>query len=82
MTGYRTHLRSDASQLTELVERDDRGELVVDIGERVPLRDLAAVHARAAAGTSMGKVVSSLTLDVIGRTAVNVGVCAYLSRVR
>ena len=50
-------VRSDAAQLSELVARVDRGELTVDIAERVPLADLGSVHARAAAGTVAGKVV-------------------------
>jgi NADPH:quinone reductase-like Zn-dependent oxidoreductase len=50
-------VRSDAGQLSELVARVDRGELTVDVAERAPLTDLAAVHARAAAGTLPGKVV-------------------------
>ncbi|MFF7938491.1 NADP-dependent oxidoreductase [Nocardia gamkensis] len=50
-------VRSDAKQLSELVARVDRGELIVDVSERVPLTDLASVHARAAAGTLSGKVI-------------------------
>lgn len=50
-------VRSDAAQLSELAARVDRGELTVDVAERVPLTDLASVHARAAAGTLTGKVV-------------------------
>jgi len=34
-----------------------RGELHVDVAERISLTDLASVHARAAAGTLSGKVV-------------------------
>jgi len=48
---------SDAGQLAELVARVDRGELRVDVGARVPLAELAAVHARAATGELTGKVV-------------------------
>ena len=55
--GIDLYLRSDRDQLAELVARVDRGELIVDIAERVALRDLAEVHARAAAGTLTGKVV-------------------------
>lgn len=55
--GIDLYVRSDAHQLTELVARVDRGELVVDVAERVALRDLPTVHARAAAGTLAGKVV-------------------------
>jgi NADPH:quinone reductase-like Zn-dependent oxidoreductase len=50
-------VRSDAKQLSELVARVDRGELHVDVAERVPLTDLASIHARAAAGTLSGKVI-------------------------
>ena len=55
--GIDLFVRSDATQLAELVARVDRGELTVDIAERVALSDLASVHARAAAGTLTGKVV-------------------------
>jgi NADPH:quinone reductase-like Zn-dependent oxidoreductase len=51
------YVRSDSQQLSELVARVDRGELAVDVAERVVLADLALVHARAAAGTLAGKVV-------------------------
>jgi NADPH:quinone reductase-like Zn-dependent oxidoreductase len=50
-------VRNDANQLAELVARVDRGELTVDVAERVPLRDLASVHGRAAAGALSGKVI-------------------------
>ncbi|MCF7551926.1 NADP-dependent oxidoreductase [Pseudonocardia sp. WMMC193] len=50
-------VRSDVAQLSELVARVDRGELTVDVAERVPLVDLPQVHARAAAGTLAGKIV-------------------------
>jgi NADPH:quinone reductase-like Zn-dependent oxidoreductase len=55
--GIDLYVRSDAGQLAELVARVDRGELVVDVADRVALPDLASVHARAAAGTLTGKVV-------------------------
>lgn len=55
--GIDLYVRSDADQLAELVARIDRGELVVDVAERVALADLAEVHARAGAGTLTGKVV-------------------------
>ena len=35
----------------------DGGELRVDVAERVPLAELPALHARAAAGPLPGKVV-------------------------
>ncbi|SNR39177.1 NADP-dependent oxidoreductase [Actinomadura mexicana] len=55
--GIDLYVRSDPEQLSELVARVDRGALTVDVAERVPLTDLASVHARAAAGTLSGKVV-------------------------
>ena len=51
------YVDSDATQLAELVARVDRGELHVDVAERVPFTELAHVHARAAAGELSGKVV-------------------------
>ncbi|GAA4974597.1 NADP-dependent oxidoreductase [Kineococcus glutinatus] len=48
---------SDAGQLAELVALVDRGELQVDVAQRVPLAELATVHAQAAAGELPGKVV-------------------------
>jgi NADPH:quinone reductase-like Zn-dependent oxidoreductase len=50
-------VRSDATQLSRLVELVDRGELRVDVAERVALADLPAVHVRAAAGELPGRVV-------------------------
>jgi Zinc-binding dehydrogenase len=50
-------VRSDAEQLSQLVARVDRGELRVDVAERVPLGGLPAIHARAAAGDISGKVI-------------------------
>lgn len=50
-------VRSDAEQLSRLVELVDRGELRVDVAERVPLSELDALHARAAAGEVSGKVI-------------------------
>lgn len=55
--GVDLYVRSDAAQLAGLVERVDRGELVVDVAERVGLADLPTVHARAARGDLTGKVV-------------------------
>ena len=59
--GVDLFVRSDAAQLAELVARVDRGELRVDVAERVPLAELATVHARAAAGDLSGKVVVLVT---------------------
>ena len=50
-------VRSDATQLSRLVDLVDRGGLRVDVAERVALDDLPAVHARAAAGELPGRVV-------------------------
>ena len=35
----------------------DRGELTIDVAERVPMTDLPSIHARAADGALTGKVV-------------------------
>ena len=50
-------VRSDTEQLTQLVAMVDRGELRVDVAARVPLEQLADVHARAAAGELPGRTV-------------------------
>lgn len=55
--GVDVFVRSDAEQLARLVALVDRGELRVHVAERVPLAELSAVHARAAAGALPGKVV-------------------------
>jgi NADPH:quinone reductase-like Zn-dependent oxidoreductase len=55
--GIDLFVRSDAGQLAKLVAQVDRGELRVDVAERVPLAGLAALHARAAEGAVHGKVV-------------------------
>jgi NADPH:quinone reductase-like Zn-dependent oxidoreductase len=55
--GIDLFVRSDAEQLSRLVALIDRGELRVDVAQRVPLAELAAIHAQAAAGTLAGKVV-------------------------
>ena len=49
--------RSDAAQLAELVARVDTGELKIDVAERRPLTDLAAVHDQALAGRLPGKTI-------------------------
>jgi NADPH:quinone reductase-like Zn-dependent oxidoreductase len=53
----RVFVRSDAAQLAELVARVDAGDLKIDVAERRPLADLAAVHDEAAAGRLAGKTV-------------------------
>ncbi|ONI80429.1 NADPH:quinone reductase [Saccharothrix sp. ALI-22-I] len=55
--GIDLYVRSDAEQLSRLVALIDRGELRVDVGRRVPLAELPAIHAQAAAGTLHGKVI-------------------------
>jgi NADPH:quinone reductase-like Zn-dependent oxidoreductase len=50
-------VRSDAEQLSRLVGLVDRGELRVDVAERVPLAELPAVHAKAVTGELAGKIV-------------------------
>lgn len=50
-------VRSDAEQLARLVALVDRGELRVDVAERVPLAGLVGVHERANAGTLTGRVI-------------------------
>jgi NADPH:quinone reductase-like Zn-dependent oxidoreductase len=55
--GVDMYVASDAAQLAGLVERVDEGTLTVDVARRVPLSELASVHAAAAAGTLRGKVV-------------------------
>lgn len=51
------YVQSRADELAELVSLVDRGELTVDIARRVPLSELPAIHAEAAAGQLHGKVV-------------------------
>lgn len=53
----RVFARSDAAQLTELVTRVDAGELKIEVAERRPLADLAAVHDEATAGRLAGKTI-------------------------
>jgi NADPH:quinone reductase-like Zn-dependent oxidoreductase len=50
-------VRSDAAQLGELAARVDAGQLTIDVGQRRPLADLAAVHDQAAAGELPGKTI-------------------------
>jgi len=61
-------VRSDAEQLAHLVALVDRGELRVDVDRRVPLAELAAVHAEAEAGALRGRVVvvASTSLQLRG----------------
>ncbi|MGV9618938.1 zinc-binding dehydrogenase [Streptomyces tendae] len=55
--GIDLFVRSDADQLALLVALIDRGELSVDVAERVQLTELPALHAHAAEGALHGKVV-------------------------
>jgi NADPH:quinone reductase-like Zn-dependent oxidoreductase len=55
--GINLFVNSDAAQLAQLVALVDSGKLRVDIARRVPLADLPALHAEAAAGPISGKVI-------------------------
>ncbi|WP_369153310.1 NADP-dependent oxidoreductase [Streptomyces sp. R17] len=55
--GIDLFVRSDADQLAQLVALIDRGELRVDVAERVPLAELPALHARASERAVHGKVI-------------------------
>ncbi|MGW5747175.1 NADP-dependent oxidoreductase [Amycolatopsis sp. NPDC003861] len=55
--GIDLFVRSDAEQLSRLVDLVDHDELRIDVAERVPLAGLPALHARAAEGGVHGKVV-------------------------
>ncbi|MGV9640340.1 NADP-dependent oxidoreductase [Streptomyces sp. NPDC003514] len=55
--GVDLFVRSDTGQLERLAGMIDRGELRVDVAERVPLAGLPNLHARAAEGAVHGKVV-------------------------
>ncbi len=61
--GIDLFVRSDAQQLSHLVELIDRGELRVEVAQRVPLAELPAVHAQAAAGALPGKTVIFASAD-------------------
>ena len=51
-------VEAKADELAQLVALVDGGELTVDVAQRVPLGDLPAIHAKAAAGELHGKVVA------------------------
>jgi NADPH:quinone reductase-like Zn-dependent oxidoreductase len=55
--GVIVFVRSDLEELSRLVSLVDSGELRVDVARRVPLSELPAVHAQAAAGELRGKIV-------------------------
>jgi NADPH:quinone reductase-like Zn-dependent oxidoreductase len=50
-------VRNDSERLAALVAMIDSGDLQLDVAERVPLSELAGVHARSDAGTLSGRVV-------------------------
>ncbi|GAA4463885.1 NADP-dependent oxidoreductase [Phytohabitans houttuyneae] len=58
----RVFVRGDAAQLAELVARVDAGDLKIDVAERRPLTDLAAVHDEAVAGQLPGKTILTTSL--------------------
>ncbi|RRR96048.1 NADP-dependent oxidoreductase [Glycomyces terrestris] len=51
------YVRGEGASLAELVALVDVGELHVDVAERLPIADTAALHDRAVAGEVSGKVV-------------------------
>lgn len=53
----RVFVRSDAAQLAGLVNQVDAGQLSIDVADRRPLSDIAAVHAAADAGRLAGKTI-------------------------
>ncbi|MCV7346314.1 NADP-dependent oxidoreductase [Mycolicibacterium rhodesiae] len=55
--GQRVFVRSDAAQLADLVSRVDAGLLTIDVADRRPLAEIAAVHADADAGRLPGKTI-------------------------
>ncbi|THV23589.1 NADP-dependent oxidoreductase [Glycomyces paridis] len=50
-------VRNDAARLADLVALVDAGDLQIDVAERLPLADLAAVHDRALTNRLLGKTV-------------------------
>lgn len=50
-------VRSDAERLRELVALVDSGDLRLEVTRRIPLAELPALHAEAAAGRISGKVI-------------------------
>jgi NADPH:quinone reductase-like Zn-dependent oxidoreductase len=53
----RVFVRSDAAQLADLASRVDTGELRIDVADRRPLTEAAAVHDAADAGRLPGKTI-------------------------
>lgn len=54
------YVRNDTGQLADLVRLVDSGEVVLDVSQRRPLADLAAVHTDGEAGRFRGRVVVTL----------------------
>ena len=52
--GIDLYVRSDAQQLSHLVELVDSGKLRIEVAQRIPLAELPALHADAAAGKLPG----------------------------
>lgn len=50
-------VRSDAAKLREMVELVDAGVLTLEVSRRIPLEELSALHAEAAEGRVVGKVI-------------------------
>lgn len=57
LRAQRIFVRSDATQLAGLVARVDAGQLHIDVAERRPLSEIAAVHDAADAGRLPGKTI-------------------------
>jgi hypothetical protein len=53
----RVFVRSDAAQLADLVRRVDAGRLSIDVADRRPLADVAAVHDDSDANRLPGKTI-------------------------
>jgi len=53
----RIFVHSDAAQLGDLVNRVDAGTLHIDVADRRPLSEVAAVHAAADGGRLPGKTI-------------------------
>lgn len=53
----RVFVRSDAAQLAELVDRVDEGRLRIEVVNRRPLAEAAAVHDDSDAGRLSGKTI-------------------------
>ncbi|CAM5726450.1 hypothetical protein MAUB1S_11682 [Mycolicibacterium aubagnense] len=53
----RVFVRSDAAQLAELVRRVDDGQMRIEVADRRPLAQSAAVHAASDSGLLHGKTI-------------------------